>query len=91
MSQNIMGETVPSAGSWILMLAGRSVSASEFKDIVSWEVLDWGNRVVIDVIYRSGREETYAFSHECISSGIMIDPREEIMRTWDGERPQPII
>ena len=92
MTVNIMGERIPSAAAWILMLAGRPVTAEEFKDVVAWQVLDWDDRATIEVLYRSGREEVYAFSHECVAGGMMlIDPREEIMRTWDGERPQPVI
>lgn len=99
MSTTIMGDNIPTAGEWILLLSGKiDMNHNSFRDIVSFEVKeDLEASVVIDVTYISGREETYAFSNECVASGIVFemvcspDPRDKIMNAWDGEREQPVI
>lgn len=91
MTKTILGDHIPSANDWVLLFVGKTTMGNEeFRDVVSWEIVEWGDNPSLEVVYRSGREEVYIFSHECVAGGMLvIDPREEAMRAWDGEREQP--
>lgn len=67
--ETIFGDHIPTANDWLMLISGEIRSDHKaFRDVENWELCNGE----LNVVYKSGRDETYEFLMTCTGGGVAL-------------------